>query len=149
MLLIDTSGRVLLLRAGDPRQDSRWFAPGGALDGGETHADAAVREVQEETGLRIPADRLLGPVWTRDVLYEWHGAIERHVEEFFLVRGVDAEGEAAAVENAQPELGHAHRWWRVDEIASSTERFAPARLGEHLAALLAGATPAAPIDVEE
>jgi 8-oxo-dGTP pyrophosphatase MutT (NUDIX family) len=33
---------------------SAWVFPGGAVDVGETHAGAAVREMDEEAGLRLP-----------------------------------------------------------------------------------------------
>ncbi len=36
-----------------------WTLPGGGLEAGETPAEAAVREVWEETGLRTTAVRLL------------------------------------------------------------------------------------------
>ena len=46
-----------------PRYDD-WSLPKGKLDAGETMAEAAVREIQEETGI----DARLGP-WLRDVRY--------------------------------------------------------------------------------
>lgn len=43
------------------RQDSRrWLYPTGWLDVGHTPAETAVKEVREETGLAVRADRLLG-----------------------------------------------------------------------------------------
>jgi 8-oxo-dGTP pyrophosphatase MutT (NUDIX family) len=35
-----------------------WLTPGGAIDPGETPAQAAVREVAEETGHRITLDQI-------------------------------------------------------------------------------------------
>ena len=51
-------GAVLLARytGSDP---PRWSLPGGGLDHGEDPRDAAVREVEEETGYRVRLDRLL------------------------------------------------------------------------------------------
>jgi 8-oxo-dGTP pyrophosphatase MutT (NUDIX family) len=54
-------GRLLLQRRGD---DGSWGLPGGALELGESAAEAVAREVQEETGLRIRIDGLLG-VYTK------------------------------------------------------------------------------------
>ena len=53
------SGRVLLTRLveGEP---ARWTLPGGGIDPGEDPADAAVREVLEETGHVVELDELLG-----------------------------------------------------------------------------------------
>ncbi|MCG6575748.1 NUDIX domain-containing protein [Pseudomonas sp. AF32] len=39
--------QILLVR----KPNSRWALPGGAVERGETHAGAAVRELEEETGL--------------------------------------------------------------------------------------------------
>ena len=57
--VIDDSGRVL---AGRHRELDKWVFPGGAVDPRETPADAAVREVWEETGLLVDLTRLVG-VW--------------------------------------------------------------------------------------
>ena len=55
-LVRDARGRVLLVRRAD---DGRWAMPGGWVDPGETPERAVVREVAEETGLRVSAPRLL------------------------------------------------------------------------------------------
>src|SRR5688572_6988267 len=53
----DDEGRVLLHRRAD---DGYWSLPGGAIDPGETPAAAVAREVHEETGLIVRAERVLG-----------------------------------------------------------------------------------------
>ena len=56
-LIADDAGRVLLARQ---REGAAWSTPGGAIDPGETPADAVVREVWEETGLLVVPTRLVG-----------------------------------------------------------------------------------------
>jgi 8-oxo-dGTP pyrophosphatase MutT (NUDIX family) len=53
----DAGGNVLLQRR---RDDGRWGLPGGAIEPGEAPAQALVREVFEETGLRVRPLRVLG-----------------------------------------------------------------------------------------
>lgn len=52
-------GIVLGRRAHDPKLGA-WSFPSGFVDAGEVVEDAAAREVEEETGLRVRLDRLLG-----------------------------------------------------------------------------------------
>ncbi len=51
--LLEHDGRLLLL---DQHHRPGWTLPGGLLNRGETAAQAVVREVHEETGLRISVD---------------------------------------------------------------------------------------------
>lgn len=53
---------VLLTRraAGLRRHGGQWALPGGRLDPGETPEEAALRELEEEVGLVLPPEHLLG-----------------------------------------------------------------------------------------
>jgi 8-oxo-dGTP pyrophosphatase MutT (NUDIX family) len=53
----DPGGRVLLVK---DAETGAWLAPGGSIEPGETPADAAVREMWEETGLTVVPVRILG-----------------------------------------------------------------------------------------
>jgi 8-oxo-dGTP pyrophosphatase MutT (NUDIX family) len=55
-------GKVLLVHR--PRYDD-WTLPKGKLDPGESFQDAALREVEEETGVRASLGRELPAVWYR------------------------------------------------------------------------------------
>ncbi len=57
ILTFDEDGRVLLVKHGDVRL---WTTPGGAVDPHERPANAAVREMWEETGLHVELVRVLG-----------------------------------------------------------------------------------------
>lgn len=61
----DDAGRVLLARRGD---NGRWSLPAGVIDPGEQPADAVLREVFEETGVRVEIERV-GGVATHPVVY--------------------------------------------------------------------------------
>jgi ADP-ribose pyrophosphatase YjhB (NUDIX family) len=53
----DAAGRILLIHKID---NDFWALPGGAMEVGESVADAAVREVQEETGVLVELTGLVG-----------------------------------------------------------------------------------------
>ncbi|MGV9212167.1 NUDIX domain-containing protein [Micromonospora sp. RB23] len=57
VILVDEHERLLLVRhTGSP---DRWGVPGGAVEIGESPAQAAVREVREEIGVHVGGLRLL------------------------------------------------------------------------------------------
>ena len=58
VLAVDSRDRVLL--AWPAGHDDGWHVPGGAVDPGESPAEAAVREAREETGAEVRLVRLLG-----------------------------------------------------------------------------------------
>lgn len=61
--------RFLAVRRRHEPAAGRWDLPGGFCDGPEHPADTAVREVLEETGLRVELGPLLG-LYTGDYAYQ-------------------------------------------------------------------------------
>jgi 8-oxo-dGTP diphosphatase len=62
-VVLDDEGRVVVVHR--PRYDD-WSLPKGKLDAGESFEEAALREVEEETGLRCALGEELDPVHYRD-----------------------------------------------------------------------------------
>ncbi len=58
----DEAGRLLLIRRGHAPSAGLWSVPGGRVEPGETGAEAVVREVAEETGLRVVPRSVVGRV---------------------------------------------------------------------------------------
>lgn len=72
------NGKLLLLqRATDDDGANKWGVPGGHVDAGESHEDAAVRELQEETGLVVDKVVLAGTYSNDDVMIEYYTS---HIE---------------------------------------------------------------------
>ncbi|MFI5068858.1 MAG: NUDIX hydrolase [Streptosporangiales bacterium] len=151
------SARVLVVGPGDTllllqfRTRTRspattyWLTPGGGIDSGESVAEAAARELREETGIQVsPAD--LGPL----VAYsagEWSTgrAVFAAHDSYFFVRWTDTAIDTSGQEELERSLIIGHRWWRLDDLASTSERIVPANATWLVRSLLADGHPAEPI----
>jgi 8-oxo-dGTP pyrophosphatase MutT (NUDIX family) len=142
VVLVDGDGRVLLIRGRDPVADrTLWFPPGGGIEAGETPAEAAVREVAEETGLVLAGP---GPQrWERHGPMEWRGVHWQQHERWFAV-GVPAFAPTDdGLTDAEREEFLEWRWWDVDALRRSPEPTDPpdlARLAAELASAARGAS---------
>jgi len=89
-LVVDERGRVLLIRARDLRNQPVWTLPKGTLGPGESSADAALREVREETGYRCEVVRELD---TATYWFQSDGQRIRKTVRWFLMRPLEKVGE--------------------------------------------------------
>jgi 8-oxo-dGTP pyrophosphatase MutT (NUDIX family) len=115
--VLDGERRLLLLRTRDPRRPDElwWELPGGGVEAGEDHADAALRELREETGIAVESlDRRIGVVETE---FEFDGQRYRQRETVFvLLVGQTPEIGRRAFATPVEESAHlGHRWWPADE----------------------------------
>ena len=143
-VVLDPSGRVLLVRF-DVRPRALWACPGGGLEPSESHEEAVRRELLEEVGLQLES---LGPcIWTRTHVIPL-GDFDGQVERYFLARAdpFDPRG-TLTTDELRAEQVTAVRWWTADELARSTELYAPRRLPQLVADLWAHGPPLEPIDV--
>jgi 8-oxo-dGTP pyrophosphatase MutT (NUDIX family) len=141
VLLLDPRDRALLV--GHVPADDRvvWTAPGGGLEPGESHEQAATREVVEELG--VTAD--LGPwIWRRRVTFSFRGVWIDQDERWFLARTSGFDPATAPLDDHGTTSA---RWWGVDDLRHADAEVAPARLAEHLDRLVRDGPPAEPIDV--
>ena len=108
--MFDEAGRVLLIRARDLRNQPVWTLPKGTLNPGESSAEAALREVQEETGYHCELIRELMSVtyW-----FQRGGRRIRKTVRWYLMRPLAKVGE------------HDHE---VDEVAWADRAEAQSRL---------------------
>jgi 8-oxo-dGTP diphosphatase len=59
-VLVETDGQVVLVRRGVEPRAGYWSLPSGYVEGDELAEAAAAREAEEETGLQVEIDDLLG-----------------------------------------------------------------------------------------
>jgi 8-oxo-dGTP diphosphatase len=107
---------ILLVKA---RDKSNWQLPGGRLEPGETPAQAVIREVKEETGLRARVGRLTGRYLRED------GSVVR-------VYAVRARGKLAG---AREEIVE-QRWVRIREAKEMVGQHTRRRLVEGVARMV-------------
>jgi 8-oxo-dGTP pyrophosphatase MutT (NUDIX family) len=130
VLVVDPAGRVLLLKGFDPAEpDHRfWFTIGGGADPGETLAQAAARELREESGIVADPAALGEPVWRRTAEFSFDGTRYRQDEEYFLLRTGQVEVSLAGLEEIERATVVDHRWWDPADLVSSGEPFVPPEL---------------------
>ncbi|WP_238992813.1 NUDIX hydrolase [Jiangella aurantiaca] len=142
VLLIEPGGRVLLFEDSDPSAPGAptfWITPGGGVDPGETLLDAVVREVEEETGLRLMPSAVRGPIAERTVVHGYSDKIAVQSETFFVADATTQEIVPAGLTEEEQLTVIGHRWWSLDELTRTERPVWPAGLPGLLAAVHAPA----------
>jgi 8-oxo-dGTP diphosphatase len=152
LILLDPQDRLFLFKVhqpsvydpADPFRDPFWIMVGGLVDPGEAFVQTAVREAREETGLVVEDVRW---VWSRERVMQWREKQVLHREQFFLGRTRSTAVDTSGLDEKEKSWTLDHRWWSVDEIAASSERFEPIKLASLLKGLLRDGPPAEPVTI--
>jgi len=139
LLVLDEHDRLLLMmtKAPDTSGAARWITPGGGVDPGESHEEAAVRELHEETG-QVVAE--VGPVVrVDDFEVPWDAADHTHGHaEFFVVRLPHFEVvDDDWTDDERVDILES-RWFSLDELESTTDPVEPVDLAATVAEVLRG-----------
>ena len=129
ILLFDRDARILLFltRAPDTTGVARWITPGGGVDPGEDHLQAAKRELFEESGLVL--DDLGAPVWGHDFTVEWDNADHDtgHAEFYTAVTNAFEPSQTNWTDDERVDVLES-RWWTLSELIATKDPFEPAEL---------------------
>ena len=117
VVLLDREDRVLLLQAHDPTNAAKgtwWEIPGGGIEGGETTAAAARRELYEETGI---AEIEMGPcVWRHHAVFDFAGFHFDQQEWVHVARSDGGDYRPAGLESIEVAAFEGARWWPLEDL---------------------------------
>lgn len=133
VLLFNASGRVLLIQfvvAREGRELAFWATPGGAVEGDETPAAAAGRELREELGV---APDLSGPVHQTQSEFEHEGQRVHNTDIFFVAFLGDLHATLTGTSHEEITAMRTLRWWSASEIEISRDTFFPPELAQLVA----------------
>ena len=103
--------QLLLVRRAD---NGAWTPVTGIIDPGEQPADAGVREVAEEAGVRVVPQRLAS-VGVTDVVVYANGDESQFLDLTFLMRWADGDPHPADGENTEA------RWFPMDALPAMSQ----------------------------
>ncbi|WP_214109559.1 NUDIX hydrolase [Acrocarpospora catenulata] len=139
VIVLDQDDRVLLLRY-DEGAGVFWATPGGALEIGETHAEAALRELREELGV----DEVeLGPsLASRAKTHMIGDEPVEQVEQYFTARVPASLVDVAKATQTDDIL--AWQWWDLADLESTRQTVYPLGLTGVIKGYLVDGAPAVP-----
>ena len=128
--------------------ESIWITPGGALDEGESFEEALKRELFEELGIELSGTDSMPQIYYRFPLYELKsGETVQSEERFYLVRLDETEFSYAGWTESENKRMTSGKWWSLEEIKTSGEKFFSEDILEILERLSRGEIPKEPIEI--
>ncbi len=157
ILLLNDENQLLLMRVegldicspNGKRHNNLWCTIGGGIENEEAMQEAALREMQEETGI-APEEVTIGSVvWHSSFELIYKGTLTRLNETFVVAHTKKREVALHSLTANEKEVVKELKWFSLDEIKQCTETIFPVNLAHHLPDILAGKYPAEPICIDQ
>lgn len=150
VVLIAPSGRTLLFEVADPVSQSGrsiWITAGGGVKPGETPAQAACRELREETGIECDQAMLGAPVAVTRGPWSLGGRAIYSEDWFFTLRCDELDPVDTAWTALERRVHRGWRWWSADELEDTSEVVLPGGLAGLVRSILSGDLEVDPVEL--
>jgi 8-oxo-dGTP pyrophosphatase MutT (NUDIX family) len=140
VILVSPAGQVLLFQhhLPDPWAQRGWLTPGGAIGPGETPAQAAVRELEEETGHTITQADIGGAVAVDSGQWQAGPTAFATVNWYFFARTATSHVDLSGQDDGERSALLDHRWWTIADLHATRDLILPIGLAGLLPRLLHG-----------
>ena len=123
VLLTDPAGRLLLFRFTPEDGEPFWLTPGGEAEGDEDFTTAAIRELQEETGISAHPGQEVAQRGGDYTIFT--GEMITADERYFHVRVERAEIDTSGHTELEQALMQEYRWFTREELTGWHETIYP------------------------
>jgi len=137
VLIFNQKNEVFLLKTHfDPEVGlpPRWLTPGGGIDLGESTLVAAIRELFEETGLKVDSAELGEPVLVTEGRWDWADGKNYHTykDTIYELQVDDFKIDTSGFTSDELRDILEYRWWKVSDLIASGESVGPHELSNYL-----------------
>lgn len=152
IILINKKKEILLFKMSPGaiitgRKNAYWFTPGGGLEKDETEAEAALRELYEETGIE-KEDVEIGPIiWYGDINLCLYGKNILQQQRYIVIHTKKTDITFKNFTEEEKKCINSHRWFSFLDIQNSQETIYPTDLLKYLPPILEKKYPKEPFEI--